>query len=343
MEIRECAIFRLTRDADFEVSDEADDLLEAVQLELHRRRFGDIVRIEVADSVSPDLLERLKRGLRRRRPAGVSRLGAARPRRRDAAGRARPARAQGRALGAGDEPPVRQRAGRHLLRDRQGRHPRPPSVRLLRVELRGLRRRRGERPGRDRAEGDRVPDERRDAARPRADRGGRERQAERLSRRAEGAVRRAPQHRVVAVAGARRRPRRLRLPEPEDPRQGDARRPPRVGRAPPLRPHRHRQLPLRHGTCLRGLRAVHRRSGDRRGRGEPVQLRHRLRPAGGLPQAPGRPLQPPRPHDRRDPQGGAGGRGGQACGHPGEGEQPLATGRSSTSSTSPRRRGPRST
>jgi polyphosphate kinase len=64
MEIRECATFRLTRDADFEVSDEANDLLEAVQLELHRRRFGDIVRIEVADSVSPDLLERLKRGLR---------------------------------------------------------------------------------------------------------------------------------------------------------------------------------------------------------------------------------------------------------------------------------------
>ena len=64
MEIRECATFRLTRDADFEVDDEANDLLEAVQLELHRRRFGDIVRIEVADSVSPDLLERLKRGLR---------------------------------------------------------------------------------------------------------------------------------------------------------------------------------------------------------------------------------------------------------------------------------------
>jgi polyphosphate kinase len=64
METRECASFRLTRDADFEVSDEANDLLEAVQLELHRRRFGDIVRIEVADSVSPDLLERLKRGLR---------------------------------------------------------------------------------------------------------------------------------------------------------------------------------------------------------------------------------------------------------------------------------------
>ena len=48
MEISERTIFRLTRDADFEVSDEADDLLEAVQLELRRRRFGDIVRVEVS-------------------------------------------------------------------------------------------------------------------------------------------------------------------------------------------------------------------------------------------------------------------------------------------------------
>jgi polyphosphate kinase len=64
MEIGPCTAFRLTRDADFELSDEADDLLEAVQLELRRRRFGDIVRIEVAASVAPELLERLKRGLR---------------------------------------------------------------------------------------------------------------------------------------------------------------------------------------------------------------------------------------------------------------------------------------
>src|SRR5262249_26840034 len=52
MEISELAIFRLTRDADFEVSDEADDLLEAVQIELRRRRFGDIVRVEVSASTS---------------------------------------------------------------------------------------------------------------------------------------------------------------------------------------------------------------------------------------------------------------------------------------------------
>jgi polyphosphate kinase len=63
MEIRECAAFRVTRDADFEVSDEADDLLEAVELELRRRRFGDAVRVEVSDSMSEGMCERLLSGL----------------------------------------------------------------------------------------------------------------------------------------------------------------------------------------------------------------------------------------------------------------------------------------
>jgi polyphosphate kinase len=63
MEIVECCAFRVTRDADFEVSDEADDLLEAVQDELRRRRFGDVVRVEVSGSISSRMLERLERGL----------------------------------------------------------------------------------------------------------------------------------------------------------------------------------------------------------------------------------------------------------------------------------------
>jgi polyphosphate kinase len=63
MEIVECSTFRVTRDADLEVSDEADDLLEAVQDELRRRRFGDVVRVEVSGSVSDRMLERLERGL----------------------------------------------------------------------------------------------------------------------------------------------------------------------------------------------------------------------------------------------------------------------------------------
>ena len=53
MEITECAAFRVTRDADFEVSDEADDLLEAVELELRRRRFGGTVRVEVSSPCPP--------------------------------------------------------------------------------------------------------------------------------------------------------------------------------------------------------------------------------------------------------------------------------------------------
>jgi polyphosphate kinase len=63
MEVVERAVFRVTRDADFEVSDEADDLLEAVELELRRRRFGDVVRLEVSGSVSSRMLARLTEGL----------------------------------------------------------------------------------------------------------------------------------------------------------------------------------------------------------------------------------------------------------------------------------------
>jgi polyphosphate kinase len=63
MEIVERAVFRVTRDADFDVSDEADDLLEAVALELRRRRFGDVVRLEVSSSVSTRMLARLVDGL----------------------------------------------------------------------------------------------------------------------------------------------------------------------------------------------------------------------------------------------------------------------------------------
>ncbi len=63
MEVVEHVAFRVTRDADFEVSDEADDLLEAVELELRRRRFGDVVRLEVASGASEAMIDQLKDGL----------------------------------------------------------------------------------------------------------------------------------------------------------------------------------------------------------------------------------------------------------------------------------------
>jgi polyphosphate kinase len=59
MEVVESAPFRVTRDADFDVSDDADDLLEAVQVELRRRRFGDVVRLEVAHAMSQRMQRRL--------------------------------------------------------------------------------------------------------------------------------------------------------------------------------------------------------------------------------------------------------------------------------------------
>jgi polyphosphate kinase len=64
MEIVERSVFRVTRDADLEVSDEADDLLEAVEVELRRRRFGEVTRIEVSSTMSRALRERLQQGLR---------------------------------------------------------------------------------------------------------------------------------------------------------------------------------------------------------------------------------------------------------------------------------------
>ncbi|MGA8717072.1 MAG: polyphosphate kinase 1, partial [Solirubrobacteraceae bacterium] len=59
MNILSYDMFRVTRDADFEVSDEADDLLEAVEDELRRRRFGEVVRLEVGASMDPAMRARL--------------------------------------------------------------------------------------------------------------------------------------------------------------------------------------------------------------------------------------------------------------------------------------------
>ena len=48
-------VFRVTRDADFTVSDEADDLVRAVENELRRRRFGEVVRLEVGAGMDDDV------------------------------------------------------------------------------------------------------------------------------------------------------------------------------------------------------------------------------------------------------------------------------------------------
>jgi polyphosphate kinase len=63
-EVVDHGYFRVTRDADFTISDEADDLLQAVQDELRRRRFGEVVRLEVAAGMNPKLRAQLVDALR---------------------------------------------------------------------------------------------------------------------------------------------------------------------------------------------------------------------------------------------------------------------------------------
>ena len=58
-EVLSYEVFRVARDADFTVSGEADDLVRAVEDELRRRRFGEVVRLEVGGEMSPHLRERL--------------------------------------------------------------------------------------------------------------------------------------------------------------------------------------------------------------------------------------------------------------------------------------------
>ena len=64
MVIEEAAAFRVTRNADLIVEEEeADDLLEAVEMELRRRRFNRAVRLELSETMSDELLELLVREL----------------------------------------------------------------------------------------------------------------------------------------------------------------------------------------------------------------------------------------------------------------------------------------
>jgi polyphosphate kinase len=64
LEIVEHHAFRITRNADFEVEEDRDeDLLQALERELARRRFGSPVRLEVADDMTENMLELLLREL----------------------------------------------------------------------------------------------------------------------------------------------------------------------------------------------------------------------------------------------------------------------------------------
>jgi polyphosphate kinase len=58
LEVASHQLFRVTRNADLEVEEDRDeDLLQALERELARRRFGPAVRLEVTESMDPQILE----------------------------------------------------------------------------------------------------------------------------------------------------------------------------------------------------------------------------------------------------------------------------------------------
>src|SRR5829696_6955761 len=60
MEVVEHHLFRVTRNTDIEVEEDRDeDLLQALERELTRRRFGPAVRLEVTDTITPRVLDLL--------------------------------------------------------------------------------------------------------------------------------------------------------------------------------------------------------------------------------------------------------------------------------------------
>jgi polyphosphate kinase len=59
MEVVDYSFFRVTRDTDYDVSDEADNVMQAVEEELRRRRFGEVVRLEVEAGMDKRLRSQL--------------------------------------------------------------------------------------------------------------------------------------------------------------------------------------------------------------------------------------------------------------------------------------------
>ncbi len=60
MDVVEHHLFRVTRNADFEVEEDRDeDLLQALERELMRRRFGPAVRLEVTDDIDDEVVDLL--------------------------------------------------------------------------------------------------------------------------------------------------------------------------------------------------------------------------------------------------------------------------------------------
>ena len=145
MEVLGHHIFRVTRNEDFEVEeDDAENLLQALERELLRRRFGPPVRLEVEHTMDPHVLDLLVRELGVSDLRGVLADRSARPDRPARHRRPRPGRPQVPRSPPGDPPRPRrgrEREGaRHLHRRPPRRRAAAPPVRLVLDQRAGVHR-----------------------------------------------------------------------------------------------------------------------------------------------------------------------------------------------------------